>query len=101
MRTYRFVNDLDVTVELDVSFTDIFDDSRSRVEDIPFYINTGVIGWPPIGGAPGGQTTQESLTVSSGTTETYSIPVGWDVIIVNIDPSTAPSTGSFKILDLK
>lgn len=97
----RFVNGLDVAVTLDAFYTDDFDSGGNRERSPPFYTNSYTIGWPPLGGSPGGQSSSDTITLQPGEHASYSLQVSWDVFRIEVTPATAPSSGEFDVIDMK
>lgn len=96
----RIVNDLDVEVTVDVRLSDSLDSDRNRLEDVSFFTDSKVIGWPAHAGTPGSQGTVDTITLSAGEYVTYSIPAVWDVLHYMVTPTTAPSGGTFRLIDM-
>ena len=97
----RFVNNLDVEATLNAFYTDEFDDARSRERSPPFYTNSYTIGWPPLGGSPGGQSSSDTITLQPGEYASYSLQLSWDVFRIEVTPTTTPSSGEFGVIDMK
>lgn len=98
---YRFINGLDVSVDITVEFTDSFDESEARLESSEFFIDSNVIGWPVVGGNPGGQTSQSSVTINSGNHNSFALAPTWDRVFINITPAAEPTAGEFQIINMK
>lgn len=100
----RIVNGLDAEITVDVRLTDALDGepgARSRLADPLFYTGSKTVGWPPTGGFPGSQSTQQTLTLSAGEFDTYAIPSSWDVVQYRVTPTTNPSSGEVQLINMK
>lgn len=97
----RIINDLDVEVTIDVRLTDSLDENRNRLEDVKFFTDSKVIGWPAHAGTPGSQGTVDTITLAAGEYVTYSTPTVWDVLHYMVTPTTSPSSGTIRLIDMK
>ena len=100
---FRFVNDLDVNVDIKGYGTDLRDGgTHDRLNQLNIYPNTGVMGPPLFRSANegvGGESS--SVTVASGNSESFYLARRWDATVVGIVPAAVPSSGDIKIIHME
>lgn len=81
---YRYINNLDVEVNVDVSVTDAKDSGYSEVEDLR-----------------GGNGDKPTLAVPSDTTDSDRTTEPWERIRIKATPKTNPSSGDFEVREFR
>lgn len=77
---YRYLNGLDVNVDVAVSATDEQDTGFSNAEDLR-----------------GGDADDAALTVTNGGVDSDFVTEPWELLQVDVTPASQPSSGSFEL----
>lgn len=97
----RFDNSLDVEVSIQVAVTDTEDyDSRRRKEYLTFY-DEEFIG-EPIYRTPGSVGSEgETVTLAADSVDSRYMERQWEVIFVEVTPTTSPTSGEFYTINIR
>lgn len=82
---YRYINGLDVSVDVTVESTDADDkSSMAYLEDLR-----------------GGSASKTALTISSGSAGSDYLTEPWEIVRINVTPASNPSSGEFTLKEIR